>query len=447
MSAPRWDAADISAVRSLEPAFTDNEISFLLDRYLEQGRRNPVSYAANGKGSGRLLRDLEHLRAGTDPHAPSPGKPAPRRLILTKASEIEPRAVLWGWEARAPAGHLILVPGREGIGKSLFLIDMCARITRGTLEGCYYGEPRNVLYCASEDSWQHTIVPRLMAAGADLDRVYRADVETTDTATGGSVRAELTMPRDIALVTAEVRRLEVALIALDPLMSVINSGVDTHNDRDLRTVLEPLGRLADQTGAMIIGLAHFNKSAGSDPLNLVTGSRAFTAVVRSVIAIARDDKSEDRHCVVSQEKNNLGKLDLPSLTYVIEQVTIKTADGNAATARIRFTGESDRSVRDILADTETPADRTERAQCAEWLRGKLTAGPQPSADIEAEGKALGYSESTINRARKHLRIRATKARRGRRPGWLLELPAATTEAVSPPGRDTLDTLDTLENRS
>lgn len=424
MSVMRWDSTDIAAVRSLEPAFTKSEVTRLLESYREKGRRNPVSYAANGKGSGRLRRDLEQIRTGKVPDAANAGDPAARRLVLTRASEIEPRPVRWGWEDRAPAGHLILVAGREGIGKSLLLIDMCAKVTRGTLKGCYHGEPRNVLYCATEDSWHHTIVPRLMAAGADLDRIFRADVEMVEAATGASITAEVSMPRDIGLIAPEVKRLEAAIIACDPLMSLIDSRIDTHNDRDMRTVLEPLGRLANDTGAMIIGLAHFNKGAGSDPLNLIIGSRAFTSVVRSVISMARDDKSGDGHYVISQEKNNLGRLDLPSLTYLIEPGTIKTADGDAGTARIRFTGESERSVRDILADTETPADRTDRAQCVAWLRDKLTAGPLPSADIEAEGKALGYSESTINRARKQLRIRAVKSGSGQKAKWLSALPTA-----------------------
>jgi hypothetical protein len=111
-------------------------------------------------------------------------------------------------------------------------------------------------------------------------------------------------------------------------MSVIaEGGVDTYNDRDMRTVLEPLGKLADNTDCMIVGLSQFNKSAGDDPLNLVTGSRAFTAVVRSVIAVVRDPDAEDGQCIVSQVKNNLGRLDLPNLTYVVRSATVQTREG------------------------------------------------------------------------------------------------------------------------
>lgn len=428
-----WDASDVDAIRVIAPDGTTNEdVTRLLDLYLSRGRKHPVAYATGGKASGRLARDLTRLKTGqvgsdgaADAAAPAAPEAFSRRLVLTKASEIKPKSVLWGWEDRAPAGVMSLIPGREGIGKSLLLIWMTARLTRGELPGAFFGQPRAVFYCATEDSWAHTIVPRLIAAGADRDLVYRIDVETVEASTGASTVMELTMPRDIDLVSAEVKRLEVAMIALDPLMSVIDQRIDTHNDRDLRTALEPIGRLADETDCMIIGLAHFNKSGDGDPLNLVTGSRAFTAYVRSVIAIARDPDSEDGQCIISQVKNNLGRLDQPNLTYVIQPFTANTEDGEACkTARLVFTGESEKSVRDILADTATAADRTERAECAVWLRDALSGGPRRTTEIEAEATAADFKNRTLTRARKQLGVRAAQKATGDqgRNEWWLWLP-------------------------
>jgi hypothetical protein len=269
-----------------------------------------------------------------------------------------------------------------------------------------------------------------MAAGADLEYVYRVDVETVETSTGASTVMELTMPRDCDLVSAEVKRLEVAMIALDPLMSVIDQRVDTHNDRDLRTALEPLGRLASETECMIIGLAHFNKSGNDDPLNLVTGSRAFTAFVRAVIAIARDPDSDEGQCIISQVKNNLGRLDQPNLTYVVRPVTVETENGEACkTARLVFTGESEKSVRDILADTGTAADRSERAECKAWLRDVLDGGPRRTKEVESEATTAGFSVRTLTRARKELGVRADQlstGAQGRNEWWLA--PPAKTES-------------------
>ena len=341
---------------------------------------------------------------------------------------IEPRPVRWGWQDRLPAGHVGLIPGREGIGKSLLLTWIIAQITRGTLPGVFSGTPRPVFYAATEDSWQHTIVPRLIAAGADRELVYRVEVEAIET----SMHIELTMPRDCDLLAAEVKRLDVAMLALDPLMSVIDRAVDTYNDREMRTVLEPLGRLADDTGCMIAALAHFNKSSSDDPLNLVTGSRAFTAVVRSVVAVARDPDADDGACIVSQVKNNLGRLDLPNLMYVVKRAIVGTAEGDAEVGRLHFTGESDRSVRDILADAGSGAERTERAECMDWLRQEL-ATPKRTKDVLQAAKAQNFSERTLRRARKQLGVHAYELATGLkgRNEWWLSLPADEVDGHEP----------------
>ena len=67
------------------------------------------------------------------------GEVPARRIVLTPASEIEPEPVVWAWEddgaGRIPAGSLGLFAGREGTGKSSFLIWLAARITTGELPG------------------------------------------------------------------------------------------------------------------------------------------------------------------------------------------------------------------------------------------------------------------------------------------------------------------------
>ena len=70
----------------------------------------------------------------------------------------------------------------------------------------------------------------------------------------------------------------MALLFLDPLMSTISGGLDTHKDREARTALEPLSALAMETNCSVVGLAHFSKAITTDALNLVMASKAFTAV-------------------------------------------------------------------------------------------------------------------------------------------------------------------------
>lgn len=337
------------------------------------------------------------------PEPVSSDEPGPkeRKIRLTPASAIQIRPVRWVWEDRMPAGSITLIPGREGIGKSLTLVWLTAQLTRGRLPGIHYGEPRPVIYAATEDSWSHTIAPRLVAAGADLDLVFRVEVEET-----GELMP-VSLPLDCRRLSAEMRRLGVAMLAADPLMSLISDRIDTHRDRELRTALDPLAAMADESGAAVVGLAHFNKGASTDALNLITGSRAFSAVARAVLAVARDESDEEPGtCVISQAKNNLGRLNLPSLTYVIDSATVDTTEGPAHVGRLRITGETDRHVSEILGEAAAGEPRGDREEAKRWLKDYLaeSGGTAQVPDIKKHARAAGFSDRTVQRAGSDLKV-------------------------------------------
>ncbi|PRW61677.1 AAA family ATPase [Actinopolyspora mortivallis] len=349
----------------------------------------------------------QHRDRAGDPHPDRPPTPddtgtvPARRLRLTKASQVQIRPTYWTWEGRIPHGAITLGPGREGIGKSLFCSWLAAQVTLGTLEGLHQGQPKGVIYAATEDSWEATIAPRLIAAGADTDRVYR--VEVTSPA-GNSL--PLTLPRDCAELATEITEADVSLLILDPLISAVDSRVNV-NQEELRTALEPLSALADSTGCAVFGLAHFNKGTGTDVLSRVTGSRAFSAVARAAVAFARDPDAEDGSCVMSQVKNNLGSLALPSLRYIVEPVTLDTLDGPAQWGRLRFLGETDTHVETILAeptgkDTHNGSGRTHALDT--WLVDYLTerGGSASSTEITTDAEKAGYSQPQLKRARRRL---------------------------------------------
>jgi AAA domain len=330
-----------------------------------------------------------------------------RRIRLTPASSIKPRPVRWAWTDRIPAGELTLTPGRGGVGKSTFHAWAIANLTRGTLPGVHFGTPKPCIIAASEDSWERTIAPRLIAAGADMDLVYRVDAITeTDEV------VSISLPLDIDGLTEEIVRTGAALLSVDPVMSVLSAALDSHKDQEVRRGLEPLGRLADQTGCVVLGNAHFNKSAGSDPLALIMGSAAFGNVARAALGFARDTEAEDGSCVISQAKNNLGRLDLPSLRYRIDNETIDTDEGPADVGKLVMLGESDRSVADILRDRGSNDDHDERNEIDQWLVDYLNAGSGQAhaGDVITAAKRAGFSENAVKKAR--IRIKAKSERSG-----------------------------------
>src|SRR5829696_5763856 len=104
---------------------------------------------------------------------PQPTAPKPRRLKVTRASDIKMKATRWLWQEDQqgkwlPLGGLVLLAGREGVGKTTIAYGIVAGITQGTLPGDLFDKPRSVIICATEDAWAETIAPRLAACGADL---------------------------------------------------------------------------------------------------------------------------------------------------------------------------------------------------------------------------------------------------------------------------------------
>jgi len=398
-----------------------------------------------GTCMGKIPNPPEGDDEGFEPDQPPA---AARRLVFTKASAITPRPVRWAWdtapdaepqdrEGRFPSGSLVLAVGRAGVGKSQFACWLTARVTTGTLPGAGYGQPRSVMYAATEDSWAMTIVPRLIAAGADLDRVYHVKVLSDE-----ETHARLTLPTDTSMLERGLVEHGVALVVMDPLLSLIDSSINDYRAREVREALEPLVALADRTRTLLLGLAHFTKGSGTDPLMLVSGSAAFGQLVRSAVAFARDDEAEDELFVCSTIKNNLGRENLPSLAYRIAPHAVDTPEGEAWVSRLEFTGEeATRSVRDLLIRSSTvdPDEQGQRDEAAEWLTSYLVdqGGAAAAADVLKAARGDGISQRTLERARSRAGVTSKRAGFPARATWSLD-------TVPPQSRQSRQHSDTGE---
>ena len=389
-----------------------------------------------------------------EPEPVEPVEPATgRRYRITWANTIAPKQVVWAWigdledaaeDSEAPtfetwdvqdldwhlrgrlaAGTLALAAGPEGVGKSSFGVMLAAMVSNGTLPGAWYGTPQNVLYATVEDSWECTVVPRLIAAGADLKRVGRVDVVTE-----ADELLTISLPADNDALRAAITAHHVALIVLDPLLSMISERLDSHRERDVRMALDPLARIADDTRAAILGIAHFNKGNGVDIAARITGSGAFEKRPPRLFGFARDDDSGDY--VMTQAKNSLGRCDLPSISYRMEPVMVPISEG-VVTYAGRWTriGIADRTVVDILAsatvrpasdtgdDGLTPAQRFIRRYLADNTDN--ADYEVPAADVIKAGDAVGYTERDLIKARAKKSTRVATRKGGTETGWYWRL--------------------------
>ena len=134
---------------------------------------------------------------------------------VRSAAEIQPEPVRWLWPGWLARGEMALFDGNPGVGKSQLLLDIAARVTRGWKmppepRGAERGKPHTIILMTAEDTWKNTVVPRLMLAEADLERVK-------------PLTELLTFPRDLSRVERAVSDHAVKLLVIEPIMAFIGS--------------------------------------------------------------------------------------------------------------------------------------------------------------------------------------------------------------------------------
>jgi len=351
-------------------------------------------------------------------------QPHGKTLSVITADTVTARRVRWLWTDRLASGEIALLAGREGIGKSTLAYQLVADITRGRMPGEHQGQPRTVLVVADEDSWDHTIVPRLMAADAELRLVLRADPRRD------GLPSSLVLPADISLVAQVVAQHQVTLILLDPLMSRVDPTLDTHKDQQVRLALTPLKQMAAEHAATVLGIIHVNKGHDGDPLNRVMASRAFVAVARHVLYVATDpDDDTNRRRLLGLVKNNLGPSDLPTQVFHLEARQVATDPDDqlpVIAPGLVWDGQDPRMLSDVLAVADEGAEqKSMTAEAVDWLVDFLTgeAGQADRATVITEGRKAGFGVDALKRARARAKVRYRNTpTTPRRTIWYLEEP-------------------------
>jgi RecA-family ATPase len=313
-----------------------------------------------------------------------------------RAAEVEPRPVDWLWRGKVPLAGLTVLAGEPGLGKSLLSILLAARLSRGHLDV----REGPTLFLTAEDSREHTVVPRLMAAGADLDRVLFPP-------SGADGFEQLVhLPDDVEYLSDLVGETGTKLVVIDPLVAHLPPKVNSWQDQSVRGALAPLAALAHQHDAAVLLIGHLNKAEGNDPFRRLGGSIGIAAAARSVLLLTRDPEDPDgaggTQRVLAQVKSNVGQL-APSVQLRVEPVAV----GGFETVHLVEVGQSELRAEDLLALDE-PALRSKLREAKELLQRELEKGMRPVVDLQAAATALGISTSTLDRAKRQLGISSVK---------------------------------------
>ncbi len=171
---------------------------------------------------------------------------------MTCAAGITPRNVEWLWSGRVPLGMLTLFAGDPKLGKSYVTLAIAAAVSRAVpLPGGDTPEgPGSVIIMSAEDDPSRTIVPRLKATGADLNRIH---ILESIIIPGDSSNPKRSLPatEQFPSLRHDLDRIEAAaaglgdckLIVVDPVSAYLG-GIDDHRNAELRGILSPVKAMA-----------------------------------------------------------------------------------------------------------------------------------------------------------------------------------------------------------
>ena len=331
---------------------------------------------------------------GCPSHVPDPVEDG---VYLVRASDLKPEHVDYFEDDLIPLRVVTLATGLDGVGKSTILYNKAALATRGKLPGKFTGNAVDVVIASSEDHPESVILPRLIAAGADLDRVHIVKVRR-DGLTG-----EIALPDDLDAVAKEVGCVRARLLIVDPLVAHMPLQIDSHKAQHVRSVLAPLARLAEDETLAVAAVVHFNGSPSTDVRSRISGSKALRDAARSVLVCGVDPTDESRYVLV-QDKFSFGPKPTTGRAYQIESKVIEYERETFTTSAVAWLGEIEIDSRGLLAGPGDPEQRNDIDRAKAFLQSLVSPGDRiEPREAEKAGKAAeGLDAKTLQRARQQL---------------------------------------------
>lgn len=297
---------------------------------------------------------------------------------IIRMSDVELTPVEWLWKPYLPFGKLSVLQGNPGEGKTYFAMHLAAACTNGKLlPNMERMEPFNVIYQTAEDGLGDTVKPRLIEAGADLDRVLVID--------DSEVQLTLSDERiEKAIVENNAR-----LVIIDPIQAYLGADVDMNRANEVRPIFMRLGQVAQRTGCAILLIGHLNKAAGMQSLQRGLGSIDIAAAVRSVMFIGKL-KHDPTMRILTHEKSSLAPPGA-SLAFSLGD------EGG-----FRWVGEYDITADEMLSGIE-PQRETKTQQAKDLICTLLAGGKQVlSEDIDKAALERGIPGRTVRDAKREL---------------------------------------------
>ena len=350
-------------------------------------------------------RDSDILAA-----SPQTSRQAPS-VVLVRASEIEPERIGWLWPGIIASGKITGLVGYPGLGKSQVAIDVASTVSTGRLwpGGARNGNAGDVIILAAEDDAADTIVPRLIAAGANLTGVHVVKAVRRD----DGVERAFSLAVDLDRLEKEYDLQRVRLLVVDPVSAYLGTakrtGINRNHGVDVRTVLGRFAMFAAQHNLGGLAISHLNKTSGARAITRIMGSLEWVAAPRAVFLVT-EEAGTDRRLFLPL-KNNLAP-DRYGYAFRIED---RVVAHDIKTSAVVW----DHEPVTITADEALAAAAKRRTSGAiDFLEQVLSDGPVDQTEIVRLGKEAGYSEKNLRTAREKLGVTPKKEGFGANGKWV-----------------------------
>lgn len=361
---------------------------------------------------GEHLKKVDRMREG-------------EKLPIKPASSIPAEQRKWLYPDWIAEGELTLVAGAPCTGKTALACALSAGVTRGSefllhpsLKSTGSG---HVIFMSTEDSIPRTLKPRLVAAGADMEKVHFIDNRfKLENETPFSISS----PRDAMRLRGWSENMgnNLGLIVIDPIYSAIDG--DPNNYFKAREAYEGLAELAKRLSCAILGIAHTVRNPrDKDLLARISGPLAVHQVPRSIILMNKIERAQDEsggtHIFI-HAKNNDGKM-RDGYEYRILGTEALIDDNKFGALKIEITKEIFGEPLDLLKSSEGSStkkvSKTDLAK--DLLLDILKDGPLSRVEIEETCKDAGVAKGTLLLAKSLLSIVTTKRKGDGRSVWSL----------------------------
>lgn len=308
------------------------------------------------------------------------------RVIVERPQNMVMKKTNWLWMNYIPLGRITILAGDPGIGKSQTSIDLVARITRGdAMPDGSKGMLGNCGIVTAEDETSETIMPRLVAAQADMRKVRVIRKVKVD----GNERY-LSLPRDLNRLRTTVHNENLKLLIIDPLNAFVEIGVNTYKDQDIRSVLAPVEGMAEELGCSVLIIAHLNKKEDAATLYRVGGSIGFVGAARSVLAVQLKKNTDDVHVLYSLKSNLARKPPAQQFEIVGAEVTEASDGETIKTSKVEWLGQCS-DPNKVTADVPMM-----EMQCLDFLIEMFSGDFEvPAKDVRAAAKEAGIAWRTL----------------------------------------------------